>query len=182
MFLIKLKKLSAPLLAVGAASSLGIAAVGLTQDKPAAAPSTTPISQRTTAILAKLETPVSMVFPNETPVGDVLKFIKRATSKAPFDVGLPIYVDPVGLQEAEKTLQSTITLNVEDAPLRVTLTQALAQVGLEYTVKDETLFISSPNGIRGTRRRQSPCPGSSHRERRRPWPSSTCRSQWNSPT
>ena len=147
MFLAKLMMPTAALLAVWAGSSLGIAVVGFTQEKPAAVPSATPDSQRTTAILDKLETPVSMEFPNETPLGDVLKFINRATRKGPFDAVLPIYVDPGGLQEAKKTLESTITLNVDDMPLKVTLAKALAQVGLEYTVKDEVLFISSPNGI-----------------------------------
>ena len=147
MFLTKLMMPTAALLTVWAGSSLAIAVFGFTQEKQAAVPSTTPGSQRTTAILDKLETPVSMEFPNEAPLGDVLKFISRAACKGPFDAGLPIYVDPGGLQEAEKTLESTITLNVDDMPLKVTLARVLAQVGLEYTVKDEILFISSPNGI-----------------------------------
>ena len=90
MFLAKLMMPTAALLAVWAGSSLGIAVVGFTQEKPAAVPSTTPDSQRTTAILDQLETPVSMEFPNETPLGDVLKFINRATRKGPFDAVLPI--------------------------------------------------------------------------------------------
>ena len=181
MFVTKLKMPASALFAVGTASALGIAAVGFTQEKPVASPTTTPVSPRTAAILAKLEQPVSMVFPDETPLGDVLKYIKQATANGPFDTGLPIYVDPVGLQEAVKTLESTIRLNVEDAPLRVTLARMLTQVGLEFAVKDETLIISSPNGSPGTSSRRSPCPGSSRRERRPFWRGSTCRSRCHSP-
>ena len=48
-----------------------------------------------------------MSFPNETPLEDVLKYIKQAT-QGPNDAGIPIYVDPQGLQEADKTLTSPI--------------------------------------------------------------------------
>ena len=41
-----------------------------------------------------------MSFPNETPLDDVLKYIKQATM-TPTYPGIPIYVDPLGLQEAE---------------------------------------------------------------------------------
>ena len=57
---------------------------------------------RSLAILAKLEEPISMSFANETPLEDVLKYIKQATT-GPNSSGIPIYVDPLGLQEAEKT-------------------------------------------------------------------------------
>ena len=182
MFLTKLMMPTAALLAVWAGCSLGLAEVGFTQEKPAAVPSTNPDSQRTAAILDTLETPVSMAALNGTPLGDVLKSINRATRKSPLNAGLPIYVDPGGLQEAQKTLESTITLNVNDMPLKVTLARVLAQVGLEYTVKDEILFIVRQTGSHGTSLRWFPCPGSSHRERRRSWPSSTCRSRCHSQT
>ena len=146
MFLTKLKIAAAALLAVGAASSLTIGTVGFTQEKPKAEPSTTQVSPRTKAILAKLEEPIPMVFPNATPLDDVLKYIRQATTTPTFS-GLPIYVDPVGLQEAESTLLSTVTLNVEDTPLRLTLAQILAQVGLAYVVIDDVLIINSPKGI-----------------------------------
>jgi RNA polymerase sigma factor (sigma-70 family) len=162
MFLTKLKLSAAALLAVGAASSLAIVTVGFTQEKPAAAPATTPVappatpvsspttpvSPRTKAILAKLEKPISMVFPNATPLDDLLKYIKQATSAGPNDLDHPIYVDPLGLQEAKRSLNSTFTLNVENTPLRVSLAQVLAQLGLEFAVKDEVLIISLPEGIK----------------------------------
>lgn len=94
------------------------------------------------AILAKLEEPVAMSFPNETPLDDVLKYIKQATT-GPKSSGIPIYVDPIGLQEAEKTLNSTVQLDLEGIPLRRTLQLALRPLGLGYYVEDGILVITS---------------------------------------
>jgi hypothetical protein len=94
------------------------------------------------AILRKLEEPISMSFANETPLEDVLKYIKSAT-QGPADTGLPIYVDPVGLNEAEKTMTSPVTLDLEGVPLRITLRLLLKQLGLTYDVKDGLLTITA---------------------------------------
>ncbi len=94
------------------------------------------------AILAKLEQPVAMSFPYDTPLEDVLKYIKQAT-QGPSGSGIPIYVDPVGLQEAEKTLTSPVKLDLEGIPLRRTLQLLLKQLGLGYFVDDGILVISS---------------------------------------
>jgi hypothetical protein len=97
---------------------------------------------KTKGVLAKLEEPVSMSFANETPLEDVLKYVRSAT-QGPNDAGIPIYVDPVGLQEAEKTLQSPIQLDLEGVPLKTTLRLLLKQLGLTYTVKEGLLTITS---------------------------------------
>jgi hypothetical protein len=94
------------------------------------------------AILKKLEAPISMSFPNETPLEDVLKYIKSAT-QGPTDSGLPIYVDPVGLNRAEKTMTSPVTLDLEGVPLWITLRLVLKQLGLTYDVKDGLVTITS---------------------------------------
>jgi hypothetical protein len=91
-------------------------------------------------ILARLEEPVSMSFANETPLEDVLKYINAATT-GPNDTGIQIYVDPVGLNEAEKTITSPVTLDVEGVPLRTTLRLMLNQLGLDYVVQDGLLKI-----------------------------------------
>jgi hypothetical protein len=84
---------------------------------------------------------VSMSFANETPLEDVLKYIKSAT-QGPKDNGIPIYVDPVGLDEAETTMNSPVTLDLEGVPLKTTLRLLLKQLGLTYTVKDGLLTIT----------------------------------------
>ncbi|SIO65713.1 RNA polymerase sigma factor, sigma-70 family [Singulisphaera sp. GP187] len=103
-------------------------------------------SPRTKMILKKLDDPISMSFGNDTRLEDVLKYIKSATTGAN-DNGIPIYVDPVGLKEAEVPLTSTVILDLEGVPLKTTLRLLLKQVGLAYCVKDGLLIISSPKGI-----------------------------------
>jgi RNA polymerase sigma factor (sigma-70 family) len=96
---------------------------------------------RSRKILAKLEEPITMPFDSETPLEDVLKYIKGATT-GPNDAGIPIYVDPIGLQEAEKTMTSPITLDLDGVPLKTTLTLLLRQLGLVYRVKDGLMIIT----------------------------------------
>jgi len=102
---------------------------------------------RSLAVLAKLEETVSMSFPNETPLEDVLKYIKQATQGSN-DAGIPIYVDPLGLQEADRTLTSPIQLDLEHVPLRRTLQLLLGQLGLVYFVDDGILCITSQESAR----------------------------------
>jgi hypothetical protein len=89
-------------------------------------------------VLAKLEEQLPMQFASETPLEDVLKYIKQATGGV-----VPIYVDPQGLQDAERTMTSTITIDLEGIPLRRTLQLMLKQLGLVYFVDDGVLCITS---------------------------------------
>ncbi len=61
-----------------------------------------------------------MSFGKETPLVDVLKYMKSAT-QGPNDTGIPIYVDPAGLDKAGKTMQSPVTLDLEGVPLQISL-------------------------------------------------------------
>ena len=97
---------------------------------------------RSRQIIAKLEEPISMSFAAETPLDDVLKYIKQATTTPTF-AGIPIYVDPVGLQEAERSLNSTVQIDLEGIPLRRTLQLVLSQLGLAYFVEDGMVVITS---------------------------------------
>jgi RNA polymerase sigma factor (sigma-70 family) len=107
------------------------------------APSSAPGKDaKSLALLARLEEPLAMSFPNETPLEDVLKYIKQATS-SPNGPGIPIYIDPVGLQEAEKSMTSPVQLDLEGIPLRRTLQLMLSQLGLLYYVDDGILVITS---------------------------------------
>ncbi len=97
---------------------------------------------KTQSILAKLEEPITMTFPNETPFEEVLKYIRGATVTK--DGGsLPIYVDPVGLQEADRTMSSTVSIDLEGVPLKTTLRLILKQLGLTYTVNEGLVTITS---------------------------------------
>jgi hypothetical protein len=55
-------------------------------------------------------------------------------------------VDPVGLLEAEKTLESPITINLEGVPLAVSLELGLRQLGLFHYVRGGVLIVESVSG------------------------------------
>ena len=94
-------------------------------------------------ILAKLDEPISMSFKEETPPEDALKYIKQATTTSTYS-GIPIYVDPIGLSEADKTMTSTVrNMDLEGVPLKLTLELLLKQLDLTYTVKDGLLEIGN---------------------------------------
>jgi hypothetical protein len=97
-------------------------------------------------ILTRLEEPVSMGFATKTPFEDVLKYIKSATT-GPRDHGIEIYVDPVALNEAGKTMKSPVTLDLEGAPLSVTLGLMVKQLGLGYVVRDGLLKIGNASTV-----------------------------------
>jgi RNA polymerase sigma factor (sigma-70 family) len=97
-------------------------------------------------VLKKLDEPISMAFPDPSPLELVLKYIKQATTTANYS-GIPIYVDPKGLKEATATLESTVSLDLEGVPLKTTLRLMLKQIGLAYCVRDGVLIISSAQGV-----------------------------------
>jgi RNA polymerase sigma factor (sigma-70 family) len=101
---------------------------------------------RSKAIRAKLEMPIALKYPNETPLERVLSDLARAT-QGPNDTGIPIYVDPVGLNEAEKTMTSPVVIDVEGVPLKNTLPRLLAPLGLAYCVCDGLVIISNIEDI-----------------------------------
>ena len=94
---------------------------------------------KTKAILDALEEPLAMRFPHETP----FEYIQEATKRASLPNGIPIYIDPVGLQEADKTESSTVAIDLEEIPLKITFRLVLKQIGLVYLVKDGLLTVTS---------------------------------------
>jgi hypothetical protein len=108
------------------------------------------LQRKTQGIMQALEEPVSMSFANKTPLDDVLKYIKAATTTPAFP-GIPIYVEPLGLQEANKSINSTIQFDREGLPLKTSLRMILKSLGLSYIVKDGFLMIDSRSAITETR-------------------------------
>jgi RNA polymerase sigma factor (sigma-70 family) len=95
-------------------------------------------------VIAKLDEPLVMKFADETPLEEILKYIKLSTESPGLAKGIPIYVDPVGLSEADKTMNSTVrNMDLEGVPLRRTLQLALAQLDLIYFVEDGMMIITS---------------------------------------
>jgi hypothetical protein len=93
-------------------------------------------------ILKALEQPVSARFEEETSLEDVLKYVADAT-RGPDGKGIPMYVDPMGLNAADKTLVSTVrNIKLDGVPLSTILSLCLNQVDLKYEVRDGALFIT----------------------------------------
>jgi hypothetical protein len=90
-----------------------------------------------------LEQPVPMRFNEDTPLEDVLKYLATAT-RGPDGKGIPIYLDPIGLQEAEKSITSTVrNLDFDGVPLKTSLRLCLDQLDLTYRIRDGLLLITS---------------------------------------
>jgi hypothetical protein len=77
------------------------------------------------------------------PLDQLLTEIKRRTSNGVLWNGVPIYVDPIGLQEAGVTMASSVTVSSKAMPIKEALEEALGQLKLDYVVRDGFLCISS---------------------------------------
>jgi RNA polymerase sigma factor (sigma-70 family) len=96
-------------------------------------------------ILDKLEKPITLSF-KAAPLEAVLKAVRDATAE-PGGVGLAIYVDPIGIQEANKSLASPVTIDLEAVAAKTCLRLILKQLGLAYEVRDGILTITSQESI-----------------------------------
>jgi hypothetical protein len=92
-------------------------------------------------ILEAMERPVAMTFPESTPLKDVLRYVTTATA-TPTYPGIPIYIDLIGLQEAEMTPSSNVSIDLVGVPLKTTLRACLEQLGLDYRVQDGYLRVT----------------------------------------
>lgn len=105
---------------------------------------------RSRALLAKLEEPIAMSFPNGQPLEDVIKYIKQATAGDEWPDGVPIYLDTSPLDEQifekpESLLKTPITMDLSGVPLRLTLKLIADQIGMGYGVKDGMVRIFAPD-------------------------------------
>lgn len=109
-----------------------------------------PMTEKAAKIWLKLQQPIAMNFKEETPFEDVIAYLKSATAdEKDFPKGIPIYIDPPGIQEAEKTMQSPISIDLEGVPLAYSLRLALRQLDLSYRIEPEgLLFITYIGGCR----------------------------------
>ena len=99
-----------------------------------------------TRIRAKLQEPIPLHF-KDTPFEDVLKFIKKS-SQGPNDNGIPIYIDPVGLQKAKVTIDLPVSFDTNpNETLESSLKRLLKSLGLAFTVKNGLLMITSEGSL-----------------------------------
>src|SRR4051812_1690546 len=60
--------------------------------------------QKNRPVHALLQRPISLRYPNGVPLEQMLLHVITSTKDPPFSSGLPIYIDPTGLQEAGQTM------------------------------------------------------------------------------
>jgi hypothetical protein len=103
------------------------------------------LDPRTRLILWKLHMPARLPSGTMT-LEDHLKAI-RSVTRGPNDNGIPIYVDPVGLLEAQRTMDSPVNVPAMQQPVGWTLEKVLDQLGMAYAVRDGLLQITSKEGL-----------------------------------
>jgi hypothetical protein len=86
---------------------------------------------------ARLDAPVTLHFPEETPLHLVIDAIKKEAGK-----DLVIEVDHGALKKAGISVDSKVKVDVEGIPLKAALTQVVRQAGLIYTVKDSKATVT----------------------------------------
>jgi hypothetical protein len=108
---------------------------------------------RQEGIIDALEESIALTYADGAPLDDVLKDIKMQTTKNPklpkLPTGIPIYVDPIGLQEAERSLNSTVKRpsSADTLALGDHLRRILEPLGLGYVVKDGYMMITTNDSI-----------------------------------
>jgi len=90
-----------------------------------------------------LNQPVTIDFPDGTTFQDFLRYVQEET-RGPNGEVIPIYVDPIGLAEAEKRMESKMRgVHLERVALRTSLRLCLRQLDLAYGVRDGLILITS---------------------------------------
>jgi hypothetical protein len=105
---------------------------------------------RTEGIYEVLDQPLVLTYPDGASLEDVLKeLIRITTGKPKLPSGIPIYVDPVGLQEAERTMESPVRKPESAAQLTLGehLRRILEPLGLAYVIKDGFLMVTSTESV-----------------------------------
>jgi hypothetical protein len=108
---------------------------------------------RTEGIFDALDQPIALTYADGASLDVVLKDIKMRTTKSPslpkIPGGIPIYVDPIGLQEAERSPNATVKRpsSADALPLGEHLRRLLDPLGLGYQVKEGYLMITSKEAV-----------------------------------
>jgi hypothetical protein len=97
-------------------------------------------------IRTALERPIPIHFAQGTSLEDFVRYIRTAAPCAD-GKAMPTYVDPIGLQEAEKTMASSIALELDGVPLKTSLRVALSQLGMNYEIREGVLQITSDSSV-----------------------------------
>jgi hypothetical protein len=103
---------------------------------------TNQLTTKERVILKALAAPVNISFKNmrlELAIDQL-----RAVS------GQPILLDPEALKEVDASYDSPVTLNAKGVTFRTALKKILAEVGLTYIIREETIYVTSVARARDT--------------------------------
>jgi RNA polymerase sigma factor (sigma-70 family) len=106
------------------------------------------LQEKTRVIEQILDQPIDLGLEGDVKLDQLLKRIKEVTTRNPYK-GIPIYVAPWGLQEADVSMETQVVTS-KFAPamtLRQALFGALHPLKLSYIVKDGFLMIDSRAAI-----------------------------------
>lgn len=104
----------------------------------------------TEGIYDALDQPLALTYADGAGLEEVLKETKRvSTGKPKLTSGIPIYVDPIGLQEAEQSMTSPVNRPplADKVTLGEHLRNVLGPLGLGYVVKDGFLMVTSKESL-----------------------------------
>lgn len=94
-------------------------------------------------LLEALDRKIVMAFPDKTPLEDVLKYFRTATRGDKLPNGVPIIVDPAGIDDVDGRMRTKVSMVSDQVALSEALTFVLKQAKLAWTVKDGLLVISA---------------------------------------
>lgn len=103
---------------------------------------TVKLSDKEKSILKSLSSPISVNFKN-SKLEDVLEYLRTYT-------GQNILVDTDALKDAEASYDTPITLKANNLSVRTVLRKVLADVGLTYIIKEETIRATSMQTAKDT--------------------------------
>ncbi len=102
------------------------------------------------AIADLLDQPLKLTYPGQAAFEVFLKDVKRTTAGGTnLPAGIPIYVDPIGLSEAKKTMASPVDKPsaADKLTLREHLKGVLKPLGLGFMIKSGFLMITSQEAV-----------------------------------
>jgi hypothetical protein len=107
----------------------------------------TPMTPKAAETWLRLQEPITASFPHDTPFEVFLKSVKGSTrGEDNEEPPISIYVDPIGLNEAEKTMTSPITIDLEGVPAATVLELTLRQLGLKYYIQKDGILVVTAEG------------------------------------
>jgi hypothetical protein len=102
------------------------------------------------AVADLVDQPLALTYPNQATLAVFLTDIKRNSAGGTrLPAGIAIYVDPIGLSEAKKTMASTVEKPSTDEKLtlREHLKRVLKPLGLGFMIKSGFLMITSEEAV-----------------------------------